>query len=313
MSIRYIKNKDINYFRWDRCIGTSFNSLVYAYTWYLNSVCLRWDALVEDDYVAVMPLPITRRYGIEGIQTPYYISQLGIFSPKLLSDEKINEFIAAIPLQYKFIYLAMNKFNRLKPGKINVDEKMHFEIDLVKPYDKIRKLYTSNLNNTLSHCLENRLSFIRGIQPSDFMRLMIAATPLIKNPGSENRSKLLRMLVSASLRYKFGELFGVYDGFNQLCCAGFFIWSQNRSILLYSVTSKTGISLNAFPYLIDRYIFTYSDRFVTLTFDYLENSRYKCWYTEFGSMESSYPLISLNRIPLIPFLKRIKRIRNVIL
>ena len=39
-----------------------------------------WDALVEDDYVSVMPLPYRKKMGVTYIFPPTMTQQLGVFS-----------------------------------------------------------------------------------------------------------------------------------------------------------------------------------------------------------------------------------------
>ena len=58
--IQYLKNKEIDFKKYDACIAAAINSRIYAYSWYLNIVADNWDALVLNDYEAVMPLPIFR-------------------------------------------------------------------------------------------------------------------------------------------------------------------------------------------------------------------------------------------------------------
>ncbi|MBK8472915.1 MAG: hypothetical protein IPL33_12555 [Sphingobacteriales bacterium] len=55
-AIRYVAHADIDRLRWDDAITRAANSLPYAYSWYLDIVAPHWDALVTDDYSAVMPL-----------------------------------------------------------------------------------------------------------------------------------------------------------------------------------------------------------------------------------------------------------------
>jgi hypothetical protein len=120
----------------------------------------------------------------------------------------------------------------------------------------------------------------------------------IKKTG-ESQSRLLKSLISTSLRYHFGELFGVYDAFNTLCCAAFFVWSESRAILLFSVTSLEGIKENAFHFLIDHFIQVNSNRFIILTFDYSELKEYTEVYKQFGAIKSDYQNIIKNRFPFL--------------
>ena len=54
--IKYRTYDKIDKRRWDECIAKSFNGSVYAWSWYLDVVHPKWDALVENDYERVMPI-----------------------------------------------------------------------------------------------------------------------------------------------------------------------------------------------------------------------------------------------------------------
>lgn len=303
MNIRYLRNNEINYYRWDRCIKSSFNSLIYGYSWYLNTVCQNWDALIEGDYETVMPLPIVRRFGLMGIMTPHFIGCLGIFSSNHVSNEKIEAFFKAIPHYFIFIELNINKFNRVSRHHLRVTERSHFELDLVKSYYKIAKNYDASLKEKLSKAKKYKLSPLKNISPNLLLDLYKSHSQSNKNiHKDEDDIKTLRMLISTSLRYRFGELFGVYDAYNNLCSAAFFVWSENRAILISCCTTNDGIEENAFPFLIDHFIQLYSNKFVTLIFDHFESHDCVEVYQQFGAIESQFQNIVKNRLPIISVL-----------
>ncbi len=309
MSIRYINNNEINYYRWDRCIKSSFNGLIYGYSWYLNAVCQDWSALIEGDYESVMPLPLICRFGLKGVITPNFVNQLGIFSSSLISNEKVMEFLKAIPFKILFIDLCINKFNKVSLRNIIALKKAHYELDLVKPYQKISKRYDRQLADKLVKAHKSKLTVFKGITPDELFKFNFSIRkPTYKKTG-ENKSRLLKSLISTSLRHHFGELFGVYDAFNTLCCAAFFVWSESRAILLFSVTSPEGISENAFHFLIDHFIQVNSNRFITLTFDYSESSECIDAYKQFGAIKSDYQNIIKNRLPVVSAMLK-KRMMN---
>ena len=54
--IQYLQRQKINISKWDRCITMSGNGLIYGYSWWLDEMAENWDALVLNDYEAIMPL-----------------------------------------------------------------------------------------------------------------------------------------------------------------------------------------------------------------------------------------------------------------
>ena len=58
---RYLSNFNIDKVKWDDCISNSFNRRVYALSWYLDIVAVKWDAIVYGDYEAVCPIVFKKR------------------------------------------------------------------------------------------------------------------------------------------------------------------------------------------------------------------------------------------------------------
>ncbi|MDZ4667693.1 MAG: hypothetical protein SGJ00_07395 [bacterium] len=54
--IRYLSHSAIDKVKWDHCIGTAENHLIYGLSWFLDIMCTEWEALVKGNYEEVMPL-----------------------------------------------------------------------------------------------------------------------------------------------------------------------------------------------------------------------------------------------------------------
>ena len=61
LKIQYLTHYQIDKAKWDDCIGKADNGLIYAYSFYLDQMSKNWDALVLNDYAAVMPLTWNRK------------------------------------------------------------------------------------------------------------------------------------------------------------------------------------------------------------------------------------------------------------
>ena len=143
--IRFLTSQEINKDKWDLCINASINGLVYAQSWYLDMVAGEWDALVDDNYESVFPLVSGKKWGINYLYQPPFTQQLGIFSGKVLSEELVSRFIAAIPSKFKFAEFNLNTYNKPGKGNFSVHQWKNHELDLIKSYDRIYKSYSTNL------------------------------------------------------------------------------------------------------------------------------------------------------------------------
>ncbi len=104
--IRYLKHKEINKIRWDACMDAAPNGRLDAYSWWLDAVSPNWEALILDDYRAVFPLPVKRKFGIPYLSQPPFTQQLGIFTGEAITPDLVDDFLKHIPR--KFIKIDMN-------------------------------------------------------------------------------------------------------------------------------------------------------------------------------------------------------------
>src|SRR5687768_7577374 len=121
--ISYVENKNIDRTRWDHLISQSSNGLIYGYSWFLDLVCDNWDALIEDDYRAILPLPRRKKYNIEYIFQPFYTNQFGIISQEEVSTEKVNSFLQSIPKRFRYVDLMLNFQNRTTVSDYKITER----------------------------------------------------------------------------------------------------------------------------------------------------------------------------------------------
>jgi hypothetical protein len=148
--IRYLKQSCIDKSKWDEAIAKSHNRLPYALSWFLDIVSPKWDALVLDDYVEVMPLTYRQKFGILYIYQPMLCQQLGVFSTIKEGSFCIDEYLEAIPRKFRLIDMAVNSMNFVsdKIQNIKIETRTNQELSLDKPYAEIRNHFsTSHVKN----------------------------------------------------------------------------------------------------------------------------------------------------------------------
>ena len=161
--IRYLSHKEIEFEKWDLCLEQASNSLVYGYSWYLNKVSPNWDALVLDDYHAVMPLTHGRKYFICYLHQPFFTQQLGVFAKAQLNQDLIIEFISAIPSKFKFIEVNLNEQNYFLSEEYKLIKRKNYLLNLNKPYDKLVKDYNNQALRNLKKSRKQEIE-LRTIQ-----------------------------------------------------------------------------------------------------------------------------------------------------
>jgi len=253
MTIRYLKNKEIDKNRWDKLIDESPNGKVYAYSWYLDVLAENcWDALILGDYEYVMPLPWRRKFGIYYIYTPFFVQQLGIFSKQEIPNDLYLEFFKNIPAKFRFVNLCVNLDSGISQKNIKTYKiRTNYVLDIDKPYEEIRKGYTPaakrKLNKDQGYILKETNDYEKII--SDYR---ISVGPVV--PMKDVDYKRLEKLVS--LAFKKGCLFACHleNNVGETLASCFFLMSHGRSYYFFGSQSQTGREMQATHFLVDKFI-----------------------------------------------------------
>jgi hypothetical protein len=221
-------------------------------------VCDHWDALILNDYEAVMPLPFKRKWGLKYIHQPYFCQQLGVFSKT--DHYSVDGFLNAIPKSFLRITLNLNIHNGY--SKYAIKKNSNFEL-LLESIEDIRKNYSK------SHSKNIRRANRKEIKPSDTIDSVkdFIENKMIesKNYMSQKSIVLEKKIMSQAIEYKYGQLYSVsFEGQN--CCSVFLLEHHKRLILLSSYSNFIGKNKSAYFLLLD-YIFSL-EKYQGYTFDF---------------------------------------------
>ena len=295
MEISYLKQDEIDTKKWDKCIASSINGIVYAYSWYLDIVCETWEALVFGDYETVMPLTFNKKYGILYLFQPSFTQQLGVFSTQDLSDKIVERFIKAIPKKYRFAEINLNKFNHLdEADNLKVDHRITYELELIKDYESIFRQYKKNDIRNIRKAIQNKVSIVPGLKPNDVINLINSSGN--KQNLKEKDFAIIRRLIATAGRKKSGQLYGAYTNNNTLCAAGFFVHSNKKVCFILSVANDEAKEAGAMFLLIDEFIKQYASRNMILDFEGSNIAGIARFYSGFGAKPYKYPAIKINKL-----------------
>jgi len=225
--IKYIKNKDIDFILWDKCITRSQNGDVFGYSWYLDSIYSKWNAIVIDDYKAVFPVPVYRIAGIKRIIKPVFLSKLNLYTSKNINPEITSGLLKYLPVKF---YNFFSDIKSLSDFPSKLSEKKSYRLDLISTYNSVQKTYSSFFKEQLEI------------------------------------AKKIRVLSSLSLRKNNGEIYGAFNEKNRLTAAVLFISSHYKTNIIVAYQTKEAQKKKALYGLIDHYLKTHSEKAVTLDF-----------------------------------------------
>jgi len=296
--IKYIKHQDIDKDKWNECVWNSPNGLAYVFTWYLDIVAQEWDALVEDNYISVFPLPIKKKFGISYIYQPFWVQQLGLFSKTLITPEKSLQFLKHIPSHIRFIDYNLNNIQKLPENhSFRTISNNNYQLDLIYQYEHLYKNYSQNLKRNLKKTQKN-LYIHEDVNPQNLIELFR------KNRGenikslNENSYKQLLHLLYFTKSINLAKLWGMYDASNTLVAGVVFLVAKGRAILLFSATNDKGRELSAMHILIDAFINKYSEQNLILDFEGSNNDNLARFYKSFGASNTPYLRIQKSRLIL---------------
>jgi len=295
MKISYLKQDEIDIKKWDNCIAGSINGIVYAYSWYLDVVSEKWEALVLGDYETVMPLTYNKKFGISYLYQPAFTQQLGVFSSQNLSEEIVFRFIKSIPKKYSFVEICLNKFNLISQvNGIRVKQKITYELELIQDYESLFRRYKKNTIRNIRKAIQNKITIVPGLKPNDVLNLIDSSRN--KQGHTEKDLATIRRLIAGAGRKKSGQLYGAYTDKNDLCAAGFFVHSNKKVCFILSVASDEAKESGAMFLLIDEFIKQYASRNMILDFEGSNIESIARFYAGFGAKPSNYPAIKINKL-----------------
>ncbi len=302
MTIQYTKHNDIDYQKWDNCISNSLNGIVYAYSWYLNIVAGEWDAIIGDDYSVVFPLVTNRKFGISYIYQPLFTQQLGAFSSSKVDMQTLEQIFDSIPSKIKYKEINLNIYNRLDSSKFNLQNRITYQLDLVQPYFALSSSYSENTRRNISKAIAMGVKVDKRLPVDEFIEFykinLVVALPAYE-------FEKLRKIVQLSIERKEGEIYAAYTAQGILCAAVFFVKTNGKVIYLCAASSERGKKHKAMFALVDNFINSYSESFLTLDFEGSNIESVARFYASFGAKPCSYQRVVINDLPW--FVKLFKR------
>ena len=296
--IQYLRHTAIDKSKWDAAIAEYGN--IYAYSWYLDVVHPDWEALVEDDYLSVMPLTSGKKFGVNYLYQPYFVQQLGVFSKTPLTQEKTMEFLEAIPKHYRFAEIRMNESNAFNEGFQGVEYHRNVLLDLNQSYESIRANYHTNTKRNLAKAEANNLQIVDTVIPYHVVALFTDNRGAYLDKWGDAEYKRLTRLAQIAEKRRFAFMLGVTEkGVGELLCAAIFMKTADRITFLFSGLKQEGKEKQAMTFLLDHVIQKFANQPITFDFEGSDDDNLAHFYLGFGGHEVQYPSYSFNRLSLI--------------
>lgn len=296
--IYYLPHNKIDKNKWDECIASAHNGLIYSYSWYLDMVAENWDALVIDDYSSVFPLVFNIKYGVKYLYLPPFTQQLGLFSKINIDEEKLNLFINSIPVSFKYGEINLNTHNKIVNTKLDVISNITHHLYLNNDIEIIRKNYSENLKRNIKKAIKNKIIITQNVSPESIINLFRKNKGLNISNLKDKDFDILRNIIHTCIFSGRATCLGAFNEENQLCAGAFFLNSNDKSIFLFSGLNNIGRETGAMAFLIDSHLESISKKIKIFDFEGSNNNNLARFYKSFGSKEQVYQRVNVNRLPL---------------
>lgn len=294
--------------KWDACIRHSMNRLIYAESVYLDHMAVNWDAIVLNDYEAVMPLPWKKKLGIRYLYQPSFFQQGGIFSRNFVTQDMLNAFIKLASGHFRFAETTLNYacIPDQKSPDFQTTLRNNFILSLEDDYTTISGHYSNYIKQRLKrlakYCLQYKKTDESTAAVRLYKKLYQERLPAFSNKDYLNFSLLCEQYAHSG-RLLVREVYDT-EG-NNLLATVLLLKDESRLYNMASSLLPEGKKLLANYFLYDALIREFAGKGLLLDFEGSDVAGIAYFYKKFTDLNQPYPFIRFNLLPA-PF-KILKR------
>jgi hypothetical protein len=301
-NIRYLTHHQIDKQKWDSCINNSSNGLIYGYSFYLDQMAKQWDALVLNDYEAVMPLTWNKKYGIHYLYQPFLTAQLGVFGDDM-NAEIVAFFLQSIPSKFKYWDFYLNQQNVFPVKQFELYQRSNYVLNLDKTYTEIYSAYRENIQRNIKKAEQAGCTVQKDFDAEKVIELAIQQ---MRSHGSETEDNVehFRKLYQELHAKQMATTYGIVSVKNELLASCVFFFSHKRAYYILVGNHPNGKTIGASHALIDAFIKDHAGKNMLLDFEGSDIPSLAHFYSSFGAINEIYAGIKLNKLPF--YLKWLK-------
>ena len=290
--IKRLKYEEVDWQKYQNCLEHSEQYIFFAEKKYLDLLLHEnWEILVDNDYEAVMPIPLAKKLGFNFVVMPLQTQQLGIFSEK--DTPELNEsFLAFFQQNYKVFYYAFNAKNEFTTLlKTRKNYKLFAE-----DYENIKKKYSIHRrrNVRITEVLQDKIEFTEAENLNHSESFFIENVIGFPNFSLKKRAfENMKNFLSQNL-LKVYELY--FEG--ELASQAYLIESEKEDFLVNFINDKKFSKYNLSSIILDQ-IFRKNIEKKDFNFHGSNISEIAEFYRRFGATEENYAFVESSKIQLL--------------
>lgn len=297
MAIQYLAYHQIDKTRWDACINQSGNGLIYGNSIYLDTMAHYWDALVLNDYEAVMPLTWNKKYGIHYLYQPFFTACLGVFGNNVTAS-LVTEFLLAIPGKFKYWDICLNAGNRFHLKQFKLYDRTNYVLPLNHTYEELFAGFRINLKRNIKKAEQLNCEIRTNIAIEVVIALAMEQGQEFSPATAEDYNRFAKLYQQLYAQQK-ATTYGIYLPTGQLVasCALFFCHKRVYYILVGN--HPNGKTIGASHALINAFIKDNAGKELLLDFEGSDIGSLAFFYSSFGATAEMYVGLKQNNLPKI--------------
>ena len=290
--IRFLKHSEIDPEKWNQAVRNSLSTNVLAEYELLDLLTDgdTWHALVENDYEAVMPLPTRKKGVLKYVYTPFFLPQMGIFSEREITPQKVADFLYEISKHYVLADVLMNE--KTKSGHWEHGFVSH-SLSLHLAYNELYSRFHENTRRNIKAAQKQQVRVtVQEEKIADIIALFRT------NKGSEeavhfreNDYARLQHVADYLLKHNLLEVYGVRTMQNELAAGALFVKDGKRRWFWFSGRDNQLSESKPMFLLLDTYIRDHAESDLYLDFNGSSNPNVARLYQGFDGKRYTIPFV----------------------
>jgi len=294
--IKHLRHNEIDKAQWDVLLLQCSDRLWYMQSWVLDVSCPGWEALMDVEHGAIMPLLWRRKLGVDYLYQPYGMQQQGVFA-KAPNAELHRAFLQEVPSRFKYWDIHVNSSMHVPPlGDLNVEENTNQTLVLDRSIDTMRAAYSTGHRRNVRKAVEAFPEVFEDLGIPEFVSLFQRTTGSRFASIPEGGLVLLRKLMELAKQKGQCRITSVNASGAAIAAICFMEW-EGRCILLKAAADEAGKEQRAMFRLVDQCIAHHAGSGMILDFAGSNTESVARFNAGFGAVSSVYLHLHRNRLP----------------
>jgi len=293
--IQYLSGQDVDREKWDRCIQNSSNGLIYSSRIYLDMMADQWNAIVINDYEAVMPLPWRKKYMIPYYYHVPFVPQAGITGK--IDPLLFKEFTRILFKRVRYGDIFLNYGNTAYADFTHARPMTNLVLDLGDHYESLRSRYNKDAEKNLKKSVRNEPHYSASCKVKEavhlFRKYYAGKMSSVRDIDFERFTCLVLHLQQNNLAF----VRQATDDKGKLLAVALLLKDDRRIYNLMNTVLPEGRKNSANYFLFDNIIREFAGSKLLLDLEGSEIPGVKKFYANFGS--TNQPYFYLANIPEI--------------